>query len=503
MKNTVLTYLESAKESFQDKSCVVYGENEWTYAEVYEASLSVASWIHDTLNCTGKPIVVLMHNTPEAFVSFWGIAYSANIYVPLDSLLPTERLRSINDVLKPAGVICCDAYDERYSDIFDCPIASFEEAVSIEFNPAIKSIRELIIDTDPLYILFTSGSTGVPKGVCISHKAVIDFTEEASEAMDFSDKEIFLNQAPFYFDASVPDIYCTVRNGATLHLIDHKMFSFPIKVVDYIEKKRINAIYWVPSALVAVANLKALGKRNITCLKKIMFCGEVMPTKQLNMWKNEIPDAKYVNYYGPSEATYACSYFVVDREFDNSEALPIGKAAINTDLLIIDEENKKVVDPDVIGELYIRGSSLALGYYNNYEETRKHFVQNPLVSAYPELLYKTGDLVHYNAYGEICFDGRADYQIKHMGYRIELGEIESVVNSIDAIQQTACVYSEDKDIIACFFTGKIEKEEVGDYIKSKLPNYMIPAIIRKVAAMPMNANGKTDRKELKRMIEEK
>ena len=170
----------------------------------------------------------------------------------------------------------------------------------------------------------------MPKGVVISHRAIIDFTEEASEVMEFSEKEVFANQAPFYFDASVPDLYCTIRNGATLHIIPQSMFSFPIRLLEYINEHQVNAIYWVPSALIVVANLRALGEVDVTCLKKIMFCGEVMPTKQLNMWRKHVPDAKYVNYYGPSETTYASTYYVIARESRNDAPLPIGKPAVNT-----------------------------------------------------------------------------------------------------------------------------------------------------------------------------
>ena len=246
----------------------------------------------------------------------------------------------------------------------------------------------------------TAGSTGLPKGVIVNHRAVIDFTEEASEAMVFFSNEIFLNQAPFYFDASVPDIFCTIRNADTLHIVNKRKFAFPIELMDYISKNQINALFWVPSALIMAANFKVLDERDISCLKKVMFCGEVMPVKQLNMRIRAGPKAMYVNYYGPCEATYACSYYVIDRAFDETESLPIGQAAKNTSIMLIND-GEEVTKCDEIGEIYIWGSGLALGYYRDDEKTREKFVQNLLHGTYPEVVYRTGDLAHYDEDGKI------------------------------------------------------------------------------------------------------
>lgn len=337
MLNSVIEYLKYSYKFYPDKNVIVDNYVGTSYREFFFRVCQIAGWINKNLNVVRKPIIVLMNNSTEALETFFGIALSNNIYVPLDSNIPLHRLESIVSIIKPAGIIICKENNQNLN-IAGIPIIQFYELLSTKIETDIIKSCNAIVDTDPLYILFTSGSTGVPKGVVVSHKSVIDFTEEASETMDFSEKEIFLNQAPFYFDASVPDIFCTIRNGATLHIIDKSLYAFPIKLVDYIEKNRINAIFWVPSALILVANLKALGKRDLSSLKKIMFCGEVMPTKQLNMWRQAVPNAIYVNYYGPSEATYACSYYVVDREFTDEEVLPIGHAALNTDILLINEK---------------------------------------------------------------------------------------------------------------------------------------------------------------------
>jgi len=505
MIHSVAQYLEKSYEMFPQKEAIFDGDTVINYETFRNSSRRIATGLCRK-NIKRKPVIVLMHNTYKAIISFWGVAYSNNIYVPIDEKLPVDRLKSIGDILEPAVVISCENIDEEkrteLQELFKCEVVCYDNIIETECDNELVDISiKNTLDLDPLYIVFTSGSTGVPKGVTIGHRAAMDFTEEASMVMEFSEKEKFLNQAPFYFDASVPDIYCSVYNAAELHIVPRTYYSFPKKLVDYIEEHEINSLYWVPSALVTVANLKALKPDKLKSLNKIMFCGEVMPVKQLKQWQECVPNAKNVNYYGPSEATYACSYYIIDREFEDSEMLPIGKAAINTDLIILDDEQKVVTESGVIGELCIRGTGLALGYYNNPQKTSEAFVQNPSNTAFPEIIYRTGDLSHYDVNGDICFDGRKDYQIKHMGYRIELGEIECMASGVDGVKKVACVYSEKKNGIACFYEGSIDKSELKASLKSKLPMYMVPEFIFNVRALPMNSNGKTDRIELSRRFE--
>ncbi|EDP6858771.1 AMP-binding protein, partial [Campylobacter upsaliensis] len=280
--------------------------------------------------------------------------------------------------------------------------------------------------------------------VSISHKSVIDYAFWVSEEFELDENEIIANQAPLYFDNSILDIFPTIKEGGSVHLVPNSLFAFPLKVLEYLENEEVNTIFWVPSVLIYFANTQALEKFKLEKLKKVLFCGEIMPNKQLNYWRTHLPHTLFANLYGPTEITDVCCFYKVDREFKDDELLPIGKACKNTELLVFDENKNFINEAGKKGELYVRGTSLSLGYYNDIEKTKAAFIQNPLHHNYLDLLYKTGDIVAYNEFGELLCYGRLDNQIKFKGHRIELGEIEAVLNSHEKIKNSACIFKDDK-----------------------------------------------------------
>lgn len=222
-----------------------------------------------------------------------------------------------------------------------------------------------------------------------------------------------------------------------------------------------------------------------------------MPCKHLNIWRTYINNALYVNMYGPTEATYACMYYDIEREFADHEKLPLGKACENSEIILLDDEDQ-LAQTGNIGEICISGQCLSQGYYNSPEKTSAAFMQNPVNTKWREIIYRTGDLAYKNETGEIIFAGRKDFQIKRLGHRIELGEIENAILSVSGVENACCVFHEKNSDIITVYTGKIDTNSLNDKIAEKLPQYMMPNKFVKLTSMPMNLNGKIDRVKIKK-----
>ena len=503
MKNSVLSWLDETAKRLPNKLALQDISGNITYQEYRSKSLAIAYKIVE-LNKgeMKKPIVVYLEKGKEVLVSFMGVAYSGCFYSPIDTEMPPSRVDKILEVLKPEIVITTNKLKTNFEKFnFYGSYIIYEETIcSEEDETAVKPYTEKIVDTDLLYVLFTSGSTGVPKGVSICHRSVIDYIDWVTETFNITQKDTFGNQAPFYFDNSILDIYSCMKTGATLNIIPKKLFFQPVPLLEYIKYNKINTIFWVPSALIVVSKLKAFRNVDLSdTLKRVLFCGEVMPNKQLNIWRKFLPNVTYANLYGPTEITDACTYYIVDREFSDDEPLPIGIPMSNTDILVLNDEDKLVTD-DEVGELCVRGTSLAMGYYNNPEKTRSAFVQNPLNKAVPEIIYRTGDLVRYNEYREIIYISRKDFQIKHLGHRIELGEIETAISSLEEVTLNCCLYDEKNQRIVLFVDAQVDRDYIKERIEKLVPEYMIPGKVIYLENMPINANGKIDRIKLKELM---
>ena len=501
MKANVTYWLDETAARFPDKTAYADENKEITFSELRAQARAIASELTQR-GLFKKPVAIFLEKGVDVLVSFMGAAYSCNFYSPIDVDMPGSRVNKILEVLEPAVVITTGTLREVFSAYdYKGEFLLLEEVlVSDVQDDALEAARGKGIDTDLLYVLFTSGSTGVPKGVTINHRAVIDYIDWVTETFDITEKDSLGNQAPFYFDNSILDIYSTLKTGATTYIIPKTLFAQPVLLLEYLQEKKINTIFWVPSALIVVAKLKAFKNVDLSdTLRRVLFCGEVMPNKQLNVWRRFLPDVQYANLYGPTEITDACTYYIVDREFSDEEPLPIGFPMPNTDILVLNEENEPVTGEEP-GELCVRGTSLSMGYYKNPEKTKEAFVQNPLNQAVPELIYRTGDVVKYNERGEIIYLSRKDFQIKHMGHRIELGEIETAVSSLPEISLNCCLYDEKRQKIVLFIEEELEKAYINEKISHLLPEYMLPNKVVRVEKMPINANGKIDRVKLKEYI---
>lgn len=497
---TITDYLDLTVEKYPNKIGVRDAQKAYTFSEIKERAVKIGTTLGE-LGLFKKPVAIYLDKNVDCFTSIFGVAYSGNFYTIIDVTMPKERIEKILKILGADEIITEKKYEKDIQG-FDIDLKPIYIEDVYECNvdyQKIACIHNKIVDTDVLYILFTSGSTGDPKGVIISHRNVITYMEWSGAAFEFDETTIFGSQTPFYFSMSVLDIFQTIRTGAEFVIIPKKLFSLPGDLISYIDKTKINTIYWVPSALCQLANINALDNPRLKCIKKVLFAGEVMPAKQLNMWRKALPDAFFANLFGPTEVTDICTYYILDREIADDESVPIGRTCDNMDTFIVDENGNEVVGTEE-GEMLVRGASVAYGYYKNPEKTKEAFVQNPLQDYYEEKVYRTGDLVHYNELGEIIYVSRKDFQIKHMGYRIEIGEIETAASALDQIDRVCCLYDTDNSEIVLFYTGKIDSKEIKKSIKKKVPKYMVPTRYISVEEMPLNLNGKIDRGQLKKLM---
>jgi len=497
MQTNVLEYLEQTVTRVPHKIAYANEKDHLTFQEVYDRARSIGSYIA-SMNLYKQPIVVYMKKHPYAISAFYGVVYSGNFYVPIDEEMPQYRVELIFQNLNPQLIIC----DEETQDLvkklhYHGNVCLYNDIIQTNIlDSLLLSIRERALDIDPLYIVFTSGSTGVPKGVVACHRSVIDYIENLSQVLQVNEDSVFGNQAPLYFDACLKELYPTLKYGATSYLIPKNLFMFPIQLIEFLNKYKINTICWVASALSLVSGFKTFEKVKPEYLHTIAFGSEVFPIKQYNEWKRVLPNARFINLYGPTEATGMSCFYEVNKAFDINEVIPIGKPFHNTEVLLLKDDNTLALK-DEVGEICIRGTAVTLGYYHNKEKTDEVFVQNPLNHAYSEIIYRTGDLAKYDDDHNLIFVCRKDFQIKHMGHRIELGEIEQQVNMLEDITNACCIYDEEVEKIVLYYIGRKENKEVKKCLKEKLPRYMLPNVVKQLEEMPMTPNGKINRKQLK------
>ena len=500
MTINVLDFLEKSAEVFPEKTAVIVENKSITYQELMEASKIVGSELSSMTN-PGSPVGIYMEKGIDALCSMFGAAYAGGFYTVLNTELPGHRLEQIQSVLNVKVIITSSDLVDDAKEIFgDVVICSIEEIRKGSINgDRLCAIRERVIDTDPLYINFTSGSTGVPKGIAVCHRSVIDFINCFTDIFSINEEDIIANQAPFDFDVSVKDIYSAIKVGATLVIVPRVLFSEPVKLIDYLCDNKVTTMTWAVSALCLISTFHGLEYRTPTTVNKILFSGEVMPYKHLNEWMKHLPDATFVNLYGPTEITCNCTYHILESNRDYSQGLPIGKPFPNEDVFLLDEDDRKITKEGVTGRIMVRGTALALGYYHLPEKNSTQFIQNPLNKAYPEVVYNTGDLGVYNEDGELQFCGRVDNQIKYLGHRIELEEIERGMAAIEGVERCICYFDEKKSRLKGFYVGEIEKTDLHATMRDVMPAYMIPGYIRKIETMPLTKNGKIDRKQIAEM----
>lgn len=498
--NSVLKQIKRTIGMFPDNVALDDDENEVTYAELGEKMTAAATKIIREFDSpSNTPVAVYLPKSVFSVISFMGVLASGNIYVPIDYNVPKYRLMVMLQNIEPLAVITDEKGRAALLDNgFSGSIIIYDDLVSEspDYDAVDKKINS-VIDTDPAYIMYTSGSTGVPKGVVIAHRGIINYANWLIREFDINSESVLGLQSGFHFDNSVFDIYTSFFTGAKMVIIPEILFMYPQQLIEFVASKAVTCIFWVPTVMINTANAGVLDDEKLKSLKTVVFAGEVMPNAQLNIWRRALPGRVYANLYGPTEITVDCTYYIVDREFEDSDKLPIGVAVPNTRVLILGEDGHECA-PGEEGELCVAGCCLALGYWNNPELTKKAFVQNPLNSKYRETIYKTGDIAYKTEEGIIMYSGRRDSQFKLRGNRIELGDIESACMCLDFITSACAMFdSANEKIVLVIESGEdINVKKLNMKLGKLIPQYMLPKELHILEKMPLTPNRKIDRKSL-------
>ncbi len=497
---------------------------DFTYEEFASFTNKTASFLISAGVQRGDRVAIFLNKSQFSLLSIYGVLKADAIYVPLDPNAPVERiLKIIND----CDVRFLISHTDKISAVREILEARPKQGVLFIDGRAAPELKLLgnihdgndikeqsggnlgyqSVDKDPAYIIYTSGSTGQPKGVVITHRNIVDFTKTIVEKFNVTERDRISNHPPIHFDLSTLDVYLPFSAGAAIFPVPEEYSLFPADIVNFIKENKLTIWNSVPFLLSYIARMDALKDDIFPDLKSVIWCGEAFPVKFLRHWMLKLPKTKFFNTFGPTETTVMSMYYDITAVPDeNASPTPIGKAFKGEEVFAIDASKKKV-EPGETGELYIRGTGVGAGYWNDKEKTALAFVQNPLHNNYQDTVYKTGDLVRLMPDGNYEFLGRADYQVKCRGFRIELGEIETAIYSHKAVAECAVLPVNATDMgnveLKAFIAFKpgaiIDIAELKDYLKGKVPHYMVPHYFQILSAFPLTGTGKIDRIKLKQM----
>ena len=515
--------LARSAQGYGDKDAVVHGAEKITYRALDELSSKLASVLKEGGVRRGDRVAIFINKSIPSIIFIHGILKCGAVYVPLDTNAPSSRLAYM---VRNAGIECLltsAKFAARLPEMFpeDNPlklVVLSDELDGLEAKPPMRIIpweqvldqRETqpqgdsTVETDLAYILYTSGSTGAPKGVMISHLNSLTFVNWAHETFKVSSEDRLSNHAPIHFDLSIFDLFVAFKAGATVVLVPEGTSTFPIRLADWIETNQISIWYSVPSVLSMMVMRGQLNRYRFSNLRTILFAGEVFPVKYLRELMGLIPHPEYYNLYGPTETNVVTYYEVPKLPSQRVKPIPIGKACANTEVFALMENGQPVTGPGMEGELYARGSCVARGYWEDRELSNRNFVVNHTQPHFQEIMYKTGDLVTVDEKGNYVYLGRRDHMVKSRGYRIELGEIEAALYSCPAVTEAAVVGVPDKMVgnrIKAFVVlnnngSQMDSRELQKYCAGRIPAYMVPETIELRESLPKTSTGKVDKVEL-------
>lgn len=515
--------LSESAAKYPDKEAIVFRDQSMTYAELERETNKLAHTLSGIGVDRGERVGIYMNRCITSIVAAFGILKAGATYVPIDPMSPPSRLSYIMNKCAIKFLLTSQEKLANIERVFpeNSPLESIlimngsdSGSRSLGSTKLIdwQEIREAArgdapwtntTDSDLAYILFTSGSTGNPKGVMISHLNSLTFVNSAHDFFQIRMNDRFSNICPLHFDMSVFDLFVAFKAAASVVIVPEVTSIFPSQLAEFIEKSKVSVWNSVPSTLSLLASFRNLDNYDFSGLRLILFAGEVFPIKYLRILMKSVPAAKFYNLYGQTEANSSLYYWIEQMPSDDTGVIPIGKTFPNFEVFALDGNGGKINKPGEKGELYVRGTSVALGYLGEPEKTEASFVKNPLNPNVSEKIYRTGDLVILDSDGNYIFVGRKDHMIKSRGYRIELGEIETVIANHEQVKNSVVIAIPDElignriaAVIVPLSKGTIRKEDVIRYCATRLPRYMIPEIIEFRDSLPMTSSGKVDRKNL-------
>jgi amino acid adenylation domain-containing protein len=515
----------SADRNAERVALVMNGERV-TYGKLETGSNRLARLLVDAGCRRGDRVCLLLPKAPSAILAMHAVLKADAAYVPIDISAPAARVARILASAEPRIVLATPATAKLVDELVasktlgsQVSIGYVEEGQGGErFDPAFRPrdvagysaepARAANRPEDLAHLLYTSGSTGLPKGVMITHKQVVHFIEWATDYFGAQAADRISGHPPLHFDLSTFDIYGTLSAGAELHLVPPTATLAPRELAQWLRDAELTQWFAVPSVFSYMAKFEVVEQDDFPSLQRVIWCGEVLPTPILIHWMRRLPHASFTNLYGPTETTIASSYYKVPEcPSDPSIPIPIGSPCAGEELAVLDDELQPVPTGE-IGEIFISGVGLSPGYWRDEERTRAAFLPDPRQPG--DRLYRTGDLGRLDEMGLFHFDGRTDSQIKSRGYRIELGEIETALNTLDSLREVAVVGTDsggfEGTAICCAYVpaeaGGVASHELRRRLSAMLPSYMLPSRWLALDVLPKNLNGKIDRRVLRELFRE-
>ncbi|MGN1019633.1 MAG: AMP-binding protein [Aristaeellaceae bacterium] len=501
MKANMLDYLEDTVARVPDSLAFYDDQERLTYAALRESARRIGSCLANVA-APRTPVALLLdsrsiRNLPAIF----GTLYAGCAYAPLDIAMPPERLRLLLKLLQPSAVLM----DERGARAFGA--CGLEGPAAVDYADALRAapddarlaaIRRQASLYDPMSILYTSGSTGIPKGSIQPHFSYIHWLEATIAMYGFTEDTVFGNQSPFFYANSILDIFPPVALGAKTYLLPSGVLTFPRRMIACLNEQRISELCMTPSSFVSVVNAGVLTPGAVPALKWGIMSGESMPWLPLKAWMDATPNADWWHFYGSTEM-FSVAVGRVAGHHQAGDRLPVGRPFPIVHILFVDEDGHEV-PPGEPGEMLVSSPMLSCGYHRDPERTRSAWVTDPLNRGWLERFYRCGDMGYLQPDGQLMVLGRRDSQIKHMGYRMELGEVEAALRALPGWQEGCVMFDREQDRIWCFFSGELDEKQLRAGLKERLARYMLPDRYVRLEAMPHTASMKIDRQRLRQMM---